>query len=121
MKPDISMAPQNETSPSPCEKCICRGDAGGCGEMQGGIARSTSAGAHGAAAAQLVSVLVSVLVRGLGQGAGSGDWSGGWVRGRCADLRGQQWVVRRLEVRREEVRPLTSPIERLAPGTKTGK
>ena len=95
MKPDISMAPQKETSPSPCEKCICRGDAGGCREMQGGIARSASAGAHGAAAAQLVRVL---------------------VRGRCADLRGQQWVARRLEVR-----PLTSPIERLAPGTNTGK
>jgi hypothetical protein len=22
MKPDISIAPQNDTSPSPCEKCI---------------------------------------------------------------------------------------------------
>ena len=33
----------------------------------------------------------------LGQGAGSG----GWVRGRCADLRAQQWVLRRLGGARE--------------------
>ena len=40
--------------------------------MQGDTARSASAGAHGAAAAQLVSVLVRGLVRAMVRGLGQG-------------------------------------------------